>query len=152
MKRVYFILSVFLLFVSCNYIYDKSGINPGIGLIEIHSAPDNTLKININVQTTKATNVFVTYWKYTNDSKEDSVVFYSALSNDSVYHEITLVNINLNTKYFFRITARKGTRKKLSRTYSFETTHKLPWVPYFKTPDSLANVKFDGYIHFKWRR
>jgi len=151
MKHVCFILSMSLFLMSCNYIYDKSGINPGIGLIEIHSVPDNALKIKINVQTTKATDVFVTYWKYINDSKEDSVVFYSALSKDNAYHKMILVNLNLNTKYFFRITAKKGTRKKLSRTYSFETTHKLPWVPYFKTTDSLNNVKFDGYIHFHSR-
>jgi hypothetical protein len=145
------ILLVFLLVVqSCSQLSGK--LAPKIGVIEINSVKDNALKIKIDVETSDGADAYIQYWKYTNEAKTDSAVFYSPISRESNFHKLMLVDVNLNTKYNFNVVVEKNTLKTYSKTYNFSTTRKVPWVPYYRDADSISNVKFNGYLHFHSRQ
>lgn len=137
---------------SCSFFSGKSKNKCEIGLIEMKSISDNALKININVTTSEGTDAYIRYWKYLDKEEKDSIIFYSPISKDSNQHKLILVDLNLNTKYFFNVIVQKEEQKKISKTYHFKTSVKTPWVPYFKNLDSMANVGFEGYLHFHSRQ
>lgn len=137
---------------SCSFFSGKSEGKCEIGLIEIKSNPDNALKINLNVTTSEGTDAYIRYWKYIDKEEKDSVIFYSPISKNSNQHKLTLVDLNLDTKYFFNVIAQKKQQRKFSKKYHFKTITKIPWVPYFRNIDSLANVNFEGYLHFHSRQ
>ncbi|PCI34714.1 MAG: hypothetical protein COB60_05845 [Flavobacteriaceae bacterium] len=147
--RIVFILAITIIIMqSCNFF----SASPKIGVIEIKSVPNNALKVGIDVETSKGTDSYIKYWKFVDKEKKDSVVFFSPISNDTSSHKLMLVNLNLNTEYNFNVIAKKNSQIKVSNTYNFTTSPLVPWVPYFREKDSIANVKFDGYIHFHSRQ
>jgi len=125
---------------------------PKIGVIEINSVKDNALKIKIDVETSDGADAYIRYWKYTNTSKTDSMVFYSPISKSNNQHKLMLVDVNLNTKYNFNVVVKKNSLKTYSKTYNFSTNKKVPWVPYYRDADSISNVNFNGYLHFHSRQ
>ncbi len=145
---------VFFLFIivqflslSCN-----RGTTPQIGLIELHSVEDNILKVDIAVQTSKDTDVYVQYWCSNGSEKKDSTLFVSSISKNAEQHNLRLVNLNLNTDYDFNIVAKKGGKKRISKTYGLNTAKEAPWIPYYPDKDSIASVNFNGYLHFHSRQ
>ena len=152
MRNLFFLLSLLLVMQSCNFFSGNSEDKCEIGLIEIKSVSDNALKININVATSEGADAYVRYWKYVDKEEKDSIIFYSPISKNSNQHKLTLVDLSLNTKYYFNVIAQKKQQRKISKKYHFKTTIKIPWVPYYRNIDSLANVKFEGYLHFHSRQ
>ncbi|MCL8006952.1 aryl-sulfate sulfotransferase [Gelidibacter japonicus] len=116
------------------------------------SQDNNALKIDFDVATSDGVDAYIQYWKYLNISQKDSTIYYSPISRNSNQHRLTLVNLSLNTEYYFNVVARKQQQKKISKKYNFRTSTKVPWVPYFRNEDSLANVNFAGYLHFHSRQ
>ncbi|UOB16044.1 aryl-sulfate sulfotransferase [Abyssalbus ytuae] len=146
MKHVLFALILFII-VSCNRNY-----KPNIGLIKIKSVENNALKIKMTVETSDQTDAYIRYWKFLNKDRTDSIVLYSPISKNNSLHQLMIVDLNLNTTYYYNIVAKKNNHIKVSKTYNFKTSSAIPWVPYFRKKDSIANVKFDGYIHFHSRQ
>lgn len=149
MRLISFLIMTLML-QSCNF--SKLDPNPKIGLINISSMPNNALKIKFDVQTSDETDAFIRYWKYSDDSRQDSIIYYSPISKNSNQHELMILNANLNTEYFYNVIAQKKSKRKISETYNFKTAYKIPWVPYFRDKDSIRNVRFDGYLHFHSRQ
>lgn len=137
---------------SCNLVSNESENKCEIGLIKMNSEPDNALKIKFDVKTSEGTDAYIRYWKFIDKSQKDSIVFYSPISKNSNQHNLTLVDLSLNSKYFFNVIAQKKKQRKISKKYNFKTTSKIPWVPYFRNTDSLASVNFEGYLHFHSRQ
>lgn len=150
--RNLFLLYIILFFQSCNFDSNKLDKDPKIGLIEINAVEDNALKVKFDVETSKETDVYISYWKYIDKEKKDSLIFYSPISKNNSQHKLMLVNLNLNTDYYFNVIAQKKVQKTISKTYNFTTSPSIPWVPYFRDKDSLSNVNFDGYLHFHSRQ
>lgn len=152
MRILIFLVSLLLTMQSCNFFSGKSEDKCEIGLIEMKSISDNALKININVTTSEGTDAYIRYWKYRDKEEKDSIIFYSPISKNSNQHKLILVDLSLNTKYFFNVIAQKKQQRKISKKYHFKTSVKTPWVPYYRNIDSLANVNFEGYLHFHSRQ
>lgn len=149
MKKYTLVLLIIL--QSCNFI-SKKIFKPEIGLIEISSIKDNALKIQFEVQSSKGADAYVKYWKFLNQEKTDSTVLYSPISRNNHQHSLMLVDLNLDSEYFYKVIVLKNSQKTVSKTYSFKTTTVLPWVPYYAANDSLDAVSFDGYLHFHSRQ
>lgn len=150
--RYIYLLVIIVITQSCEFVSGKLETGPKIGLIEINSVKENALKVKIDVETSDGSDTYIRYWKYIDNKKNDSAIFYSPISKNTRQHKLMLVDLNLNTKYYFNVIAQKDAQKKISKTYNFTTSSAVPWVPYFRNTDSIANVKFDGYIHFHSRQ
>lgn len=161
MSRLFKISFFFLIVISaCDNFSNKTWQGEcadahDIGTIEIIPALDNnTLRVIFKVETAQRLDTYIRYWEATdsNTIATDSLFFYSPLCKNQKNHELMIVNLKSGTKYNFNVVVQNERCKTFSKTYEF-TTKQLPaWIPYYLQRDSIAEVSFDGYMHFHSRK
>jgi len=93
--------------------------------IKIGTHNNNELKIQIDVTTTAAAQVFAEYWPDSLGIKEKMV---SRISKTGLVHSLVLTNIIPETNYAYQLTTIRDGVKTVSKTYTFRS-RKLPeWL------------------------
>jgi len=139
---IFIIISLALSCFACN---NKRGIIQEIGIGEHNH---NELKIQIDITTTNAAEVFVEYWP---DSIGSSKKIVSLTTKIGIIHSLVLCNIIPQTKYSFDVVTVIDGVKSTSKIYPFKSRALPVWLQdqfkYSSTnPQLLPQVFKDGVM------
>lgn len=145
MIKARYLISLFLLllFVACDK-EQEGNVSPAelIRTISVEGLPDNVLRKKVLIEFQKESSFRIEYWK------SDEVSSIRAVDNPEVVSsaEVTLLFLEAQTKYTFRVTATHGNSYTTSAEYEF-TTSVLPSriYEYSLLKDELVE-ELPGYI------
>jgi len=141
--KVFFIVSLLLMLISYKSVYAKSNPAKFIRSITTKAQKENVLRVDMEIDFRKPADFSIEYWKNgDDDSKHTTRVRHSEKGKT----KITLVFLEADTKYNFRIFANNARKNVVSNVYQFTTPALPSEVPtYFVEKDSLLK-KVPGYL------
>ena len=105
-------------FCCCNY---QSGI---IEEIHIGLHNNNQLKIELNILTSAATDIYAEYWPSTATDQKSA----TTVSKDATNHTLVLCNLFPQTDYAYQLVTKTNGKRETSKVYHFQSRNLPPWL------------------------
>jgi arylsulfate sulfotransferase len=119
----------------------------GIETISLSAPGRNTLKVRIDVKTSRSNSLWIEYWQ-----KGDSLKKYTTLHTPvGTEHKLVLTNLRPSSQYHYQIIAADGGNETKSKQYDFKTPAYPMWIQDFFqviAPDStvVPQTFKDGFV------
>lgn len=139
----YLCMMLLLAFVACSN--DPEGEVPPTELIRaIQVAPksDNVLRMDVNIEFRQAVDYQIEYWKSDDEASKKT----TALAEADGSSTSTLVLLEPETEYTFKVKASTGAASTVSEGYTFTTSSLPSGVPVYSMPIDKMEEDLPGYI------
>jgi arylsulfate sulfotransferase len=128
-------LLYFLTLLAATFFLSCGG--SGIETISLSAPGRNTLKVKIDVKTSRKSSLWIEYWQQ-GDSLKKYTTFHSAAGTR---HPLVLTNLHPGSKYQYQIISSDGGTETRSKQYDFKTPAYPMWIQDFfrvVSPDSTV--------------
>lgn len=140
-KNIFLILSILFL---CGCQSDDNSLQPSTVMRSITAQvqADNALRVDVSIDFKQSVDYAIEYWKQNDEKSKRSTEPASATGK----HTTTLIFLEADTEYCFRVLAHTGEGKVSSEIYTFRT-HNLPVeLPAFELQKDDLKESPSGYL------